>query len=199
MPRFPRCDSQGNVMATTQQITIADVERNPPEGNWELIDGEIVPVNPTSYRSARVTARILRILDEYTDAHQLGDIVGPDAGFVIFPDENTLVAPDVGFIASHRVPPAADQEHFARLAPDLVVEVMSPSDRMTDALRKVNLYLEAGVAIVWLVEPGPRTITIFRPDRAPHRLAGNESIAAEAMLPGFQMTVDDLIGPPPAG
>lgn len=186
-------------MATTRQITIADVERNPPEGNWELIRGEVVAVNPTSYRSARVTARILRLLDTYTESHQLGDVVGPDAGFVIFPDENTLVAPDVGFVASHRVPPAADQEHFARLAPDLVVEVMSPSDRMTDALRKISLYLEAGVPLVWLVEPGPRTISIFEQGRSPRRLAGDDVIAAEAILPGFKMTVDALIGSPPAG
>ena len=185
-------------MAVTQHLTIADIERNPPEGNWELIKGELAAVNPTSYRSARVTARILRLLDEYAETHQLGDVVGPDAGFGIFPDENTLVAPDVGFIASHRIPPAADQEHFARLAPDLVVEVMSPSDRMTDALRKINLYLEAGVAVVWLVEPGPRTISIFRPDQTPRRLAGDEIIAAEPVLPGFQMKVDDLLGPAPA-
>ena len=96
------------------------------------------------------------------------------AGFVIFPDENTLVAPDVSFVSSHRVPPAVDQEHFARLAPDLVVEVMSPSDRMTDARRKIALYLEAGVQVVWLVEPGPRTISVFQPDHSPRRLAGDE-------------------------
>lgn len=184
-------------MATTQQITIADVERNPPDGNWELIDGEIVPVNPTSYRAARVTARIVRLLDEYAETHKLGEVVGPDGGFVIFPDENTLVAPDVSFVASHRVPLSVDQEHFARLAPDLLVEVMSPSDRMTDALRKIALYQEAGVTVIWLVEPGPRTISVFQPDHPPRRLAGDEIITAEALLPGFQMTVEDLIGPPP--
>lgn len=186
-------------MATTRQVTIADIERNPPEGNWELIKGEIVAVNPTSYRSARMALRIGRLLDEYAEAHQLGDVVGLDAGFVIFPDENTLVAPDVGFIASHRVPPAADQERFARLAPDLVVEVMSPSDRMTDALRKIDLYLEAGVLLIWLVEPGPRTLTVFEPDHQPVRLAGDQVVAAEVILPGFSMTVDDLLGPPPTG
>lgn len=186
-------------MATTRQITVADVERNPPEGNWELIKGEIVPANPTSYRAARVTARILRLLDAYAEAHRLGEVVGPDAGFVIFPDENTLVAPDVGFVASHRVPPAADQAHFARLAPDLVVEIMSPSDRMIDAFRKINLYLEAGVSQVWLVEPGPRTLSVFEPHRPSVRLAGDQVVAADAILPGFSMTVDDLLGPPPAG
>jgi Uma2 family endonuclease len=185
-------------MATTQQTTIADVERNPPEGRWELIDGEIVPVNPTSYREARVTARILRLLDAFAEEHQIGDIVGPDAGFVIFPNENTLVAPDVSFVSINRVPPAIDQAHFARLAPDLVVEVMSPTDRMTDALRKIGLYLEAGVSLVWLVEPGPRTISIFQPNQPTVRLAGDQVVTAEGVLPGFSMTTDDLLGPSPA-
>ena len=185
-------------MATTRQITIADVEHNPPEGNWELINGEIVSVNPTSYRAARTALRIGRLLDVFAESHQLGDVVGPDAGFVIFPDENTLVAPDVGFVARHRVPRAADQEHFARLAPDLIVEVMSPSDRMTDVLRKISLYLEAGVSLVWLVEPGPRTISIFQPSQPAVRLAGDQVVTAEGVLPSFSMTVDDLLGPSPA-
>ncbi len=185
-------------MATTHQTTIADVERNPPEGNWELINGEVIPVNPTSYRAARMALRIGRLLDVYAETHQLGDVVGPDAGFVIFPDENTLVAPDVGFIARHRVPRAADQEHYARLAPDLVAEVLSPSGRMTDALRKISLYLEAGVLLVWLVEPGPRTISVFQREQPTVRLAGDQVVTAEGILPGFSMTVDDLLGPSPA-
>lgn len=184
-------------MATTQQITIADVERNPPSGTWELINGEIVPVNPTSLHAAAVTARIVTFLNAHVLATSAGLIVGPDAGFVIFPDENTLVAPDVSFVASHRVPPAAEQGRFPRLAPDLVVEVMSPSDRMTDALRKISLYLEAGVALVWLVEPGPRTLSVFERDRPSVRLAGDQVVAAESILPGFSMHVDDLLGPPP--
>jgi Uma2 family endonuclease len=186
-------------MATTQQITIADVERNPPEGNWELINGEIVAMNPTSLHAAAVGARILTSLNSHVLATNLGLVVGPDAGFVIFPDQNTLLAPDVSFITAPRVPSFAAQQHFARLAPDLVVEVMSPSDRMTDALRKIDLYLEAGVTVIWLVEPGPRTISVFQQDQPPRRLAGDEVMSAETLLPGFQMTVDALIGPPPAG
>ena len=185
-------------MATTHQITIADVELNPPEGNWELINGEVVAVNPTSLHAAAITARILTLLNAHVLATNAGLVVGPDAGFVIFPDQNTLLAPDVSFITALRVPSFTEQQHFARLAPDLVVEVMSPSDRMTDARRKIALYLEAGVTMVWLVEPGPRTISVYQPGQSPRRLAGDEIMTAETVLPGFQMTVDDLIGPPPA-
>jgi hypothetical protein len=70
---------------------------------------------------------------------------------------------------------------------------------MTDALRKISLYLEAGVALTWLVEPGPRTISVFERDRPAVRLAGDQVVSAEGVLPGFSMTVDDLLGPSPAG
>ncbi|MCA9862886.1 MAG: Uma2 family endonuclease [Thermomicrobiales bacterium] len=126
-------------MATTRQITIAEVEISPPEGDWELIQGEIVAVNPTSLHAAVVVARMLTFLNSHVLANNAGLVVGPDAGFVIFPDQNTLLAPDVSFIAASRMPSFAAQQHFARLAPDLVVEVMSPSDRMIDALRKISL------------------------------------------------------------
>lgn len=185
-------------MATTRQITIADVERNPPEGNWELIDGEVSAVNPTSLHAAAVTARILTLVNAHVLAANAGLVVGPDAGFVIFPDQNTLLAPDVSFITASRVPSFAEQQHFARLAPDLVVEVMSPSDRMTDALRKISLYLEAGVSLVWLVEPSPRTLSVFEPNRPSIRLAGEQVVTAAGILPGFSMTVDDLLGTSPA-
>ena len=184
-------------MATTRQITIADAERHPPEGNWELIDGEVIAVNPTSLHAAAVTARILTLLNAHVLAANAGLVVGPDAGFVIFPDQNTLLSPDVSFITTSRVPSFAEQQHFARLAPDLVVEVMSPSDRMTDALRKISLYLKAGVFLVWLVELGPRALTVFTPNHPAIRLAGDQVVAAEATLPGFSMTVDDLLGPSP--
>lgn len=184
-------------MVTAQRVTIAEIERNPPEGRWEIIDGEFIPLEYSTYRIARVTARMARLLDAYVDEHQLGDVLGPDAGFVIFADEQTLLVPDVAFVAKHRVPRAEEQDHSPRLAPDLVVEVMSPSDRMTDALRKIALYQRAGVPMLWLVEPAPRTITLFLPDQPPRRLAGDETISADPVLPGFAMTIDDLIGPTP--
>jgi Uma2 family endonuclease len=149
-------------------------------------------VNPTSYRAARVTARILRLLDTSAEAHGLGDVVGPDAGFVIFPDENTLVAPDVSFISRHHVPPAEDQVHFARLAPDVVVEVMFPTDRMTDVLRKINLYLEAGVTLAWLIDPQKRTANVFRQDESPITIHDDGVLAGDEILPGFSLPLARL-------
>lgn len=184
-------------MVTAQRVTIAEIERNPPEGRWEIIDGVFIPLEYFSYRIGLVNARIATRIGKHAIDTDAGDVLGANAGFVIFPDEGTLLAPAASFIAKHRLPKAEEWDSFPRLAPDLVVEVMSPSDRMTDALRKIALYQRAGVPMLWLVEPAPRTITLFLPDEPPRRLAGDETISAEPVLPGFAMTVDDLIGPAP--
>lgn len=181
-------------MATTRLYTVEDVEQSPPEGEWELIDGELVPVSPASWRSNTTTHRIGRIVGNYVDDHDLGAVTSPEGGFVLFPDRETLVAPDVGFVRRDRVPPEEEHDHFARLAPDLAVEVLSPSDRMASALGKVSMYLEAGVAAVWLVDPVKRTITVFAGNESPVTLGAADTLDGGNVLPGFRIQVDDLLG-----
>jgi Uma2 family endonuclease len=181
-------------MATTRPFTVEELEQSPPEGEWELIDGELVPVNPTSFRSSMTGLRIGSIIRAFAIDHDLGIVTGADGGFVLFPDRETLLAPDVGFISKDRVPPEDEQDRFPRLAPDLVVEVLSPSDRMAAALGKISIYMEAGVQAVWLVDPGKRTITVFVDDDAPLRLGDDDTLTGGEVLPGFSIRVSDLLG-----
>jgi Uma2 family endonuclease len=181
-------------MATTRLYTVEDVEQSPPDGEWELIDGELVPMSPASFESSSLGFRIGRIIGNFVDAHDLGAMTGADGGFVIFPDRQTIRVPDVGFIRKHRIPPEEEQDRFARLAPDLAVEVLSPSDRMASALGKVSMYLEAGVALVWLVDPVKRTIIVFAGDDNPVTLGEEDTLAGGNVLPGFSIRVADLLG-----
>jgi len=181
-------------MAITRLLTVRDVEESPPEGEWELIDGELVPVNPTSFNSSVVAMRIGTIVGAFVIEHDLGVVTGADGGFVIFPDRETLVAPDLGFVRKERIPPEDEQNRFARLAPDLVVEVLSPSDRMANALGKIGLYLEAGVQMVWLVDPVKRTISLFAEGDAPVRLGDDDFLTGGTVLPGFSVRVAELLG-----
>ncbi len=181
-------------MATTRLLTVRDVEESPPEGEWELIDGELVPVTPANFKSSSIAARIVRIVGNYVDAHDLGALTTADGGFVIFPDRETLLAPDVAFIRKERIPPEDEQNRFARLAPDLVVEVLSPSDRMANALSRIGLYLEAGVQMVWLVDPVKRTISLFAEGDAPVRLGDEDFLTGGTVLPGFSVRVAELLG-----
>lgn len=181
-------------MATTRLYTVEDVEQSPPEGEWELIDGELVTVTPASLKSSMTGNRIGRLVGNYVDEHDLGAVTNAEGGFVLFSDRQTLLAPDVGFIRRDRVPPEEEHDRFPRLAPDLAVEVLSPSDRLANALGKVSLYLQAGVQAVWLVDPVKRTIVVFSGDDNPVTLGAEDALDGGSVLPGFRIRVADLLG-----
>ncbi|MBA2595366.1 MAG: Uma2 family endonuclease [Chloroflexia bacterium] len=179
-------------MATTRLYTIENVEQSPPEGEWELIDGELVLMTPAGLESSSLGLRIGRIVGNFVDAHDLGMMTGADGGYVLFPDRQTLRAPDVGFIQKDRIPPVEELSRFPRLAPDLAIEVLSPSDKMVDALSKVTMYLQAGVRIVWLIDPETMSITVFRPDAALAVLKEGDTLDGGDVLPGFSVPVAEI-------
>jgi Uma2 family endonuclease len=181
-------------MATTRLYTVRELEESPPEGAWELIDGELTPVNPVSLRSTVIAHRVGRIVGNYVDEHDLGLVTGADGGYVLFPNRETLRAPDVGFIRKDRIPPEEEHSHFPRLAPDLAVEVLSPSDRLADALSKISMYLEAGVRAIWLIDPIARTVTVFAPTDRMTILSDDDELDGGDVLPGFRIRVADLLG-----
>lgn len=181
-------------MATTRVLTVRELEESPPEGEWELIDGELIAVSPSSYKSATTSHRIGRLVGNYVDEHRLGDVTSAEGGFVLFADRETLLAPDVAFVRQDRIPPEEEQNRFARLAPDLAVEVLSPSDQLGNAMTKVGLYLQAGVRMVWLVDPAKRSILVFGGDDTTLTLGEDDTLDGGEILPGFVMRVADLLG-----
>ena len=78
------------------------------------------------------------------------------------------------------------------MAPDLAAEVLSPSDRMTDALSKITMYLQAGVRLVWLIDPESRTVVVFRSYAAPARRVAGDVLDGGEVLPGFSVPVAEI-------
>jgi Uma2 family endonuclease len=179
-------------MVATKQMTVEEFEVMPREGNWELVDGELVEMSPAADESATIGATIIGLLWPYVRANRLGRVYNAEGGFVIFADRATVRAPDVAFVRADRAPQGASRKHFPRLAPDLAVEVLSPSDRMADALSKIAMYLEAGVRVVWLVDPAERTVTIFQPDHSPKTLGGDDALDGGDVLPGLTMPLAEI-------
>ena len=176
-------------MVTTRQITVEEFESMPLEGNWELIDGELVEMSPSSERSSSTGVMIAHLILDHVLVNQLGRVYGAKGGLMLFPDRRTVRAPGVSFVSAERAPQGDARDHFPRLAPDLAVEILSPSDRMADALAKIAMYLEAGVRLVWLVDPREQTVTIFRPDATPETLDATMTIDGGDVLPGFAAAV----------
>ena len=176
-------------MATTRLLTVEDVEQAPPEGEWKLIDGELVPVTPSGLESSGLGHRIGWIVGNFVYAHGLGMMTGADGGYVLSPDRATIRAPDMAFIRKDRLPPPGDRSRFPRLAPDLAIEVLSPSDSTTEAIAKIEMDQEAGIPLIWVVDPEKTTVTVIATGRPTMVLKLADTLDGGDVLPGFSVPV----------
>jgi Uma2 family endonuclease len=166
--------------------TIEDLLRIPKDGmKHELVDGEIL-VSPAGMRHSRIAGRILHRIAEYLEHSHVGEVYSSDVG-IQFPNGNVR-SPDVTFVSAARLS-GGEPESFGEVIPDLVVEVLSPNDRMTEIGRKIGEYFENGVPIVWLVDPRRQSVTVYRSLTDTERLDIDATITAEPVLPGFSATV----------
>jgi len=177
-------------MATTRLMTVENLEREgAPEGRWELIDGELVEMTPSSSESSRTGMRFGYYLTDHVLPRRLGEVFGTDSGFAVFAGREIVRVSDAAFVRADRIPPAPDNQGFFRLAPDLVVEVVSPSDRASDVYAKMMMWLEAGVQLVWVADPATRTIAVYRPDRSSQMLRETDELTGGDVLPQFRLKV----------
>jgi Uma2 family endonuclease len=174
------------------RITVDEFEATCGDERVELIDGVIVPMTPASYEPSRVTMKIALRLGMHVLPRQLGDVLSAEAGFVLFPDRETVLAPDVAFVRAGREPQGEARWHFARLAPDLVVEVLSPSDRAQDMRAKVAMYQEAGVPLTWVVDPHMKTVAVLALGQPPVVLTAADMLDGGEVLPEFRVEVSEL-------
>jgi Uma2 family endonuclease len=177
-------------MATTARpATEEDLLRVPEDGQkYELVDGEI-RVSPAGYPHGRVCTRLIVRLGAFVEERGLGDLLDSSTGFRM-PNGNIRL-PDVCYVAKGRV--AAGQRGFADLAPDLAVEVLSPSDDLRQVLDKVGEYLQAGTHMVWLIDPERRSAAVYRSSTKVRELGPDDFLDGEDVVPGFRCRLADLI------
>lgn len=172
-------------MVATRPLTITEFEAETREGRWELIDGEPVAMTPSSDRSSWIATEVAYSIRVYLQDNPIGRVFGADAGFILFADRDTVRAPDAAFVRFDRLPELTGT--FVPMPPDLAVEVLSPTDRLIDALAKATMYLQAGVELVWLIDPHNRTATIFRQDVGPITIGEDGVLDGANVLPGFTL------------
>jgi Uma2 family endonuclease len=173
------------------RITVDEFEATCGDERVELVDGVVVEMPMGSLEAAGVSATIAVLLGMHVRPRNLGRVYGANAGFVLFPDREVL-APDAAFIRAGREPQGEARWHFARLAPDLVVEVLSPFDRASDMQAKVAMYQEAGVPLVWLVDPRAETVTVLALGQEPVTLTGADTLDGGEVLPDLQIEVAEI-------
>jgi len=180
-------------IATTTRpaATEEDLRATPRDGlKYELVDGHI-RVSPAGYRHGQVCWKLGGRLHAFLQEHPVGHGVDSSTGFRL-PGGNVRV-PDVAFMAKGRFANERGPVGFSDLVPDLAVEVLSPDDRSRDVLDKVGEYLEAGVPLVWVIDPERRTAAVYRSMTDVRRLGADEFLDGEDVLPGFRCRLADVI------
>ena len=180
-------------MATTSTfMTAAELEQaRLPDGLWEVIDGELVAMSPTGRPHTRIVIKLIYFLTIYVLPRRLGEVLAPDSGIVLSERPLVVRVPDTAFIRAERLHDVDDMGFF-RVVPDLVVEVVSPSDRAGQVIAKALLWLEAGATVVWSVDPESETVTIFKAGQAPRSLTVNDMLDGGDVLPGCALPLREL-------
>jgi len=160
----------------------------------ELVRGKLTRYMPTGVLHGIVSAKIGSLLSNFVSANSLGIVLGAETGFYIFQKPDTVRAPDAAFVGNEKLEKHGISEKFFPDAPDLAVEVVSPSDKKKDIEDKVNDYLAAGVSIVWVIYPQNRIAAVYRQSNLVSILRDDDELDGEDVLPEFRLPLTELFG-----
>ena len=174
-------------MATKTLLTVEEFARifERRDRFYELVEGELITVSPGMFLHNRVRDHLLIVLTAFVQAHRLGIVVS-EQPFHLF--GNTVRYPDVAFVRSGRMLPA---HKFPEGAPDLAVEIISPSNTPREMDRRISDFFAAGSTRVWVVYPEDREVYVHGLTGVVRR-SGDEALEDSELLPGFSVKVASL-------
>lgn len=159
----------------------------------ELIDGQFVEREPMGQAADAVAMIIGSLLMAFARTTLPGVVNGSEGGYQIFHDDPKKVRfPDVSFTRRERLPDGKPVPGHSTIAPDLVVEVVSPNDNANKLRIKIRDFLDAGVPLIWVVNPDTRDVEVFRGDGTGGLLKQGDTLDGGDALPGFACPVASL-------
>jgi Uma2 family endonuclease len=177
--------------ATAQKLlTAEEYSLLPDDGQLtELVRGRVLPVNMPRPRHGQICAKVVRIIGNFVEEHQLGHVLSNDSGVVTERGPDTVRGADVAFYSYSRVPPGPLPPGYLAAVPELVFEVRSPTDRWRAVLAKVAEYLSAGVDVVCVLDDPTDTAYVYTDDDAMRVLTEDQLLTLPGVLPDFQVEV----------
>jgi Uma2 family endonuclease len=131
-------------------------------------------------------------LAQHVKDRDLGKVFSTETGFTIARDPDTVRAPDAAFIHKDHLPATPPEEAFWPGPPDLAVEVVSPGDTTGEIDDKVKAWLDAGSAMVWVVNPKWRSVTVYRSATDIKTLTENDELSGQDVMPGFRCRLREI-------
>ena len=184
MPESPLSDDELLRFCAANDAT--QIEREP--------NGEILVMSPANSKTSSMNMRIGRFLDEWTEFDRRGIAFDSSGGFTL-PD-GSMRSPDASWILRRRwdALTEAQQSSFSPICPDFVIELRSPSDKLTDVKAKMEMWVSNGAEVAWLIDPNQRTIEIYRPGDSVEQLYDPSSVQGNGPVAGFELVMARVWG-----
>jgi Uma2 family endonuclease len=154
---------------------------------------QITIMPPASSETGATNSQLNRLLGNWNEEANLGIVFDSSAGFTL--STGAMLSPDASWLAQARwdALSADDRRGFARICPDFVAELLSPSDRLIDTMRKMEQWLEAGARLGWLIVPASESVFVFEPGQPMRPVVGfDQALSGEPVLPGFALDLGRL-------
>jgi Uma2 family endonuclease len=161
----------------------------------ELVHGEIRPMSPARWGHGHIATRAFLLLRAFVEPRGLGMCMPDNIGFRLSPagaKRGVVRSPDAAFVRAERLPADGVPLDWVPGAPDLAVEVLSPSDTASELQEKLDDYFDAGSAVVWVIDPRRRTVEVHAPVAPVRRLREHDLLGGAPVLPDFRCAVADL-------
>lgn len=180
-------------MAISQIYTADDLLQIPSDGfRYQLVRGELRKMAAAGHHHGHIIMNVAIPLGQYVREHRLGRVYAAETGFILERDPDTVRAPDVAFVVQERVTAAGDSTGFWVGAPDLAVEVTSPSDSYAEVEQKVSAWLEAGARMVIVVNPKRHSVAVYRSPHAVSLLVEGDILDGADVVPGWMLAIDAI-------
>lgn len=155
----------------------------------ELVEGVLVE-KTVGYEESCLTVELIALIHNFVKARKLGKVSGPDGMMRLFP--GLVRIPDIAFASSKRYSKRRGSRKMPQLVPDLAIEVLSEDNTPKEMSRKLDDYFEAGVRLVWFVDPRKRTVEVFTGRESSKLLLETQTLTGGKVLPGFSVPLKEL-------
>lgn len=179
-------------LITQQLMTAEDLWQLPDTGmRHELIDGELVEIMPPGGVHGAIAVILSTLLRVWAKQQRRG-YIGVEAGYILKRNPDKVRGPDVSYVRAESIPASGVPEGFWTIAPDLAIEVVSPTETAEEIREKVRDFLVAGTSIVWVVYPRSREVIVHLPNGTAQTYDENAVLTSPTILPNFSCTVAEL-------
>ena len=184
------------IVATIGPVTVDILLTLPDDGYiYEVVEGVLVRVAGSGDAATTIAFALGAAIHAHARPRRLGVVTGAD-GVYRFPGSETGLIPDVGYYIAERRSLISDRDKPLPFAPDLAIEVVSPSQTAHDMAVKAGRYLSRGTRLVWIVWPHGEHIDVWRPGRPLSSLGPADILNGEDVIPGFSYPVVEVFADP---